>query len=136
MQSNTLNMKLNRSATQIAIKTAHTVVWLFFVICIAGIPVASWRGEFRVAGWLIASLTRLQAKPYFDRLKAPVKGFYTFENSAHSPHREEPERVQETLAADVLNGTAGQITFQSPDARKYRYFADDRKGRDCSTSRP
>ena len=47
-------MKLNRSATLIAIKTAHTVVWLFFVICIAGIPVASWRGEFRAAGWLTA----------------------------------------------------------------------------------
>jgi pimeloyl-ACP methyl ester carboxylesterase len=46
------------------------------------------------------------AKEYFDVLKAPVKGFYTFENSAHSPMFEEPEKVQRILREDVLKGTA------------------------------
>ncbi len=45
------------------------------------------------------------AKEYFEILKAPVKGFYTFENSAHSPIFEEPERAQQILREDVLKGT-------------------------------
>ncbi|NLD24490.1 MAG: alpha/beta hydrolase [Bacteroidales bacterium] len=32
------------------------------------------------------------ARKYFDKIKAPDKAFYTFENSAHSPNAEEPER--------------------------------------------
>ena len=31
-----------------------------------------------------------EAKSYFEKLKAPVKGFYTFWKSAHSPIFEEP----------------------------------------------
>jgi len=46
------------------------------------------------------------AKDYFDKLKAPVKGFYTFENSAHSPMFEEPQRMLDILLTDVLAGTA------------------------------
>lgn len=46
------------------------------------------------------------AKKYFEVLHAPVKGFYTFENSAHSPHFEEPKRVKEIFASDILNGKA------------------------------
>ncbi len=45
------------------------------------------------------------AGEYFDVLKAPLKGFYTFENSAHSPMFEEPERVQQIMREDVLQGT-------------------------------
>jgi pimeloyl-ACP methyl ester carboxylesterase len=45
-----------------------------------------------------------EAKAYFDKLKAPVKGFYTFENSAHSPAFEEPEKMRRILAEDVLAG--------------------------------
>ena len=45
-----------------------------------------------------------EAKSYFDRIKAPVKGFYTFEQSAHSPIFEEPEKVQKILLEDVLTG--------------------------------
>ena len=43
-----------------------------------------------------------EAKSYFDKLKAPVKGFYTFERSAHSPMFEEPERTRLILREDVL----------------------------------
>jgi len=45
------------------------------------------------------------AEAYFDQLKAPLKGFYTFENSAHSPLFEEPEKALNILLEDVLNGT-------------------------------
>jgi pimeloyl-ACP methyl ester carboxylesterase len=42
------------------------------------------------------------AKDYFEKLKAPVKGFYTFEQSAHSPIFEEPARSLKILREDVL----------------------------------
>jgi pimeloyl-ACP methyl ester carboxylesterase len=45
------------------------------------------------------------AKEYFDKLKAPVKGFYTFEHSAHSPIFEEADKAAIILRADVLAGT-------------------------------
>jgi pimeloyl-ACP methyl ester carboxylesterase len=46
------------------------------------------------------------ARAYFSELRAPVKGFYTFEQSAHSPAFEEPEKFREILRDDVLAGTA------------------------------
>ena len=45
------------------------------------------------------------AKEYFDKIEAPMKGFYTFEHSAHSPFFEEPQKVQQILREDVLTGT-------------------------------
>ena len=45
------------------------------------------------------------AKDYFLKLKAPVKGFYTFEQSAHSPIFEEPEKARNILMKDVLTGS-------------------------------
>jgi len=45
------------------------------------------------------------AKDYFEKLKAPVKGFYTFEQSAHSPIFEEPDRVKNIIRTDVLTGS-------------------------------
>lgn len=48
-----------------------------------------------------ADLTRA----YFGVIEAPEKGFYLFENSAHSPLFEEPERALEILLNDVLHGT-------------------------------
>ncbi len=44
------------------------------------------------------------AKDYFEKLNAPVKGFYTFEQSAHSPMFEEPAKMQRILQEDVLKG--------------------------------
>jgi pimeloyl-ACP methyl ester carboxylesterase len=46
------------------------------------------------------------AKAYLQQLQAPLKGFYTFENSAHSPQFEEPERTRTILTKDVLSGSA------------------------------
>lgn len=46
------------------------------------------------------------AKEYVEALEAPVKGFYTFWNSAHSPCFEEPEKMIGILREDVLRGEA------------------------------
>lgn len=45
------------------------------------------------------------SKAYFMSLDAPVKGFYTFEQSAHSPMFEEPEKFMQIMEQDVLTGT-------------------------------
>jgi pimeloyl-ACP methyl ester carboxylesterase len=45
------------------------------------------------------------AKSYFNQLEAPMKGFYTFKHSAHTPFFEEPERTREILRVDVLTGS-------------------------------
>lgn len=47
------------------------------------------------------------AKSYYEQLDAPLKGFYTFAQSAHSPLFEEPEKMQAIMQADVLKGTKG-----------------------------
>lgn len=43
------------------------------------------------------------SKAYLRELQAPLKGFYTFSNSAHSPLFEEPMRVREIFEKDILN---------------------------------
>jgi pimeloyl-ACP methyl ester carboxylesterase len=48
--------------------------------------------------------TRL-AQEYFEALDAPVKRFYLFEDSAHSPLLEEPQRARQILQDDVLGGS-------------------------------
>ena len=45
-----------------------------------------------------------EAQAYLEKLDAPLKGFYTFEASAHSPIFEEPQKVQRILREDVLAG--------------------------------
>jgi pimeloyl-ACP methyl ester carboxylesterase len=46
------------------------------------------------------------AKAYFELLEAPVKGFYTFKHSAHSPFFEEPEKMRKIMRVDVLMESA------------------------------
>lgn len=46
------------------------------------------------------------AKDYFEKLNAPVKRFYTFEHSAHSPMFEEPEKMLKILRDEILVGTS------------------------------
>jgi pimeloyl-ACP methyl ester carboxylesterase len=45
------------------------------------------------------------SRAYFDVIDAPVKGFYLFEDSSHSPLFEEPGRATKILLQDVLGGT-------------------------------
>ena len=47
------------------------------------------------------------AKSYFEQLDAPLKGFYTFTRSAHSPLFEEPTKMSEIMQSDVLAGSTG-----------------------------
>ena len=43
----------SRSAARLrSIRLAHTIAWAFFAGCIVGIPVAAWRGSFRLAALL------------------------------------------------------------------------------------
>jgi len=42
------------------------------------------------------------SREYYQSLNSPLKGFYTFENSAHSPLFEEPERFRKILDQDIL----------------------------------
>ncbi len=44
------------------------------------------------------------SRAYFDVIEAPGKGFYLFEDSAHSPLFEEPKRALAILLTDVLHG--------------------------------
>ena len=44
-------------------------------------------------------------REYCNYLDAPMKGFYTFENSAHAPLFEEPERMRNIILTDVLTGS-------------------------------
>ena len=44
------------------------------------------------------------AKDYLQKLKAPRKGFYTFDRSAHSPVLEEPGKARRIMREDVLAG--------------------------------
>ncbi len=44
------------------------------------------------------------AMAYFEKLQAPKKGFYTFEQSAHSPLFEEPVRMIRIIQEDVMTG--------------------------------
>jgi pimeloyl-ACP methyl ester carboxylesterase len=97
-----------------------------------GEKVNYWRGKFWSKGlmWkanmmtdLRPQITELKLPVYFlhgrsdytvaypltrefaARLKAPLKGFYTFEHSAHTPLFEEPDQVVKVLREDVLAGT-------------------------------
>jgi pimeloyl-ACP methyl ester carboxylesterase len=46
------------------------------------------------------------AREYLEVVEAPVKGFYSFADSAHSPMFEEPEALLRVLREDVLRGRA------------------------------
>ncbi len=45
-----------------------------------------------------------EARSYLEKLNAPMKGFYTFEQSAHCPIYEEPERMRKIFEQDILVG--------------------------------
>jgi pimeloyl-ACP methyl ester carboxylesterase len=56
------------------------------------------------------------ARDYFEKLDAPVKGFYTFDDSAHSPAFEEPERMLRVLREDVLAGRTALADKVTPES--------------------
>lgn len=54
------------------------------------------------------TVSYILAESYFKQLQAPVKGFYLFRQSAHSPVFEEPEKAVCIMLEDVL---AGKTSF-------------------------
>jgi pimeloyl-ACP methyl ester carboxylesterase len=42
------------------------------------------------------------SKDYFKKISAPIKRFYSFDKSAHSPIFEEPEKMQDILKNEIL----------------------------------
>jgi len=52
------------------------------------------------------------AESYFKQLRAPVKGFYLFRQSAHSPVFEEPEKAVHIMLKDVLAGKNSLADFK------------------------
>jgi pimeloyl-ACP methyl ester carboxylesterase len=63
------------------------------------IPVYFFSGKFDL------TVNKDLSKAYLEQMQAPVKGFYTFNESAHSPIFEEPQRINEILLKNVINGT-------------------------------
>ena len=48
------------------------------------------------------TVSSTMAAAYFETLQAPVKGFYWFDQSAHSPLFEEPDKVRSIFQEDIL----------------------------------
>jgi len=66
--------------------------------------------EFDLPIYFLKASTITPAITHWQRItsgrsKPRLKGFYTFEQSAHCPIFEEPEKAQKILLEDVLNGT-------------------------------
>lgn len=60
--------------------------------------------SYFISGRYDLTVNRELSEEYLKKLVCPIKGFYTFENSAHSPMFEEPERFLEIMVSDVLTG--------------------------------
>lgn len=43
------------------------------------------------------------SRAYLEQLQAPIKGFYVFDNSAHSPLFEETQKFRHIIEVDILN---------------------------------
>ena len=51
------------------------------------------------------------AKDYVEALKAPLKGFYTFDKSAHSPMMEEPQKPRDSCVRMFLQERTLSLTI-------------------------
>jgi len=60
------------SRNLIVVKLVHTLAWAVFAGCILAIPVASWYGEHRAAGWLIAIVACEVTVLLFNRMRCPL----------------------------------------------------------------
>lgn len=80
-----------------------------------GIPVYFLHGVHDHTVWYPLALS------YFDRLQAPVKGFYTFEQSAHTPFFEDLESTSGILRTDVLTGSPSLADSPQRQARATRH---------------
>ena len=54
------------------IKTVHTLVWIFFVLCIFAIPVMSWRGNDGLAALFVAIVAIEVAVLALNKWRCPM----------------------------------------------------------------
>ena len=54
------------------IKTAHTLVWIFFVLCIFAIPVMSWRGDDSLAALFVGIVAIEVAVLALNKWRCPM----------------------------------------------------------------
>lgn len=52
-------------------------------------------------------------KQYYKELDAPIKEFHWFEDSAHDPHFEEPEKFYQLMRC-ILNETYLNLPIKTP----------------------
>ena len=57
---------------------------------------------FIIHGMYDYQTSHKEAKRFYEKIEAPLKKFYTFENAAHSPFIEDQERFLQILRTDVL----------------------------------
>jgi pimeloyl-ACP methyl ester carboxylesterase len=84
---------------------------LFKMLTAVDLPVYFFHGGYDY------TVNYAQAKAYAQQLRAPLKGFYTFEQSAHSPMFEEPAKMVRIIREDVLVGTNHLADAQQPLGR-------------------
>jgi pimeloyl-ACP methyl ester carboxylesterase len=104
-QAYTVAEKLNLwrgkvSALNEPLKTAYLTTDLTATVTSLDIPVYFLHGRYDY------TVSQSLAKQYLVSLSAPVKGFYTFDRSAHSPVYEQPNQARTILRDDVLTGNA------------------------------
>jgi hypothetical protein len=62
----------NAQAALRSVKLAHTVVWLFFVVCIGAIPVLTAMGRFGAAAVFVAIVAGEVLVLVFNRMRCPL----------------------------------------------------------------
>jgi hypothetical protein len=63
---------MEKGSALIAVKAVHTAIWLFFVACILGAPIAAARGKFGLAGVLVGLVALEATVLVFNRWTCPL----------------------------------------------------------------
>ncbi len=64
--------EVEASATLRAIKLVHTIVWALFAGCIVALPIAAWRGDFKIAAILIGAVCCEVLVLIANRMRCPL----------------------------------------------------------------
>lgn len=101
-KSYTIREKINIWASKFTfIKKAKFIDQLFVINIPASVPKLDIPVYFFSGKYDLTVNVHL-SKAYLNKLQAPIKGFYTFKNAAHSPIFEEPESVKQIIESDIL----------------------------------
>lgn len=76
---------MRAEAALVVVKTMHTLIWVFFVACIFGGPIAAWLGDFTLSA-ILTGLVAIEALVLlFNRWTCPL----TTVAARYTPQREE-----------------------------------------------